>query len=85
MGWAGGSELAAAVWAEVRPYLDEIAGTREYVAQRLVELFEGEDCDTMNEARQLMRDAFGEHHCQDCRRCLSDQPERAYCYACSGE
>lgn len=55
MGWASGSRLADDVWSLVRKHIP--AKNRKGVAKKLVDMFEGEDCDTMDEAEQLMKDA----------------------------
>jgi len=55
MGWASGSGLAEGVWKCVRRYVPK--ENRPTVAKAIVDLFEGEDCDTMDEATTLMRDA----------------------------
>jgi len=59
MGWASGSRLAVDVWALVGKHTPE--QNRKQVARELVTLFEEMDCDTMNDAEALMKDA-GLHH-----------------------
>ncbi len=48
MGWGSGADFADAVWRAVSPYIRDSVMEKE-AAQRLVALFEGEDCDTMFE------------------------------------
>lgn len=55
MGWASGSRMAADIWALFRPHVPVKA--RKHVAKKLVDIFEGEDCDTMDECERLMKDA----------------------------
>lgn len=54
MGWASGSGLAAEIWSMFRKYVP--TRSRKRVALKLVDLFENEDCDTMDEAERLMKD-----------------------------
>lgn len=63
MGWASGSMLADSVWSMFRKHVP--AKNRKAVAKRLVDLFEGEDCDTMDECEQLMKDAGLENRWAD--------------------
>ncbi len=55
MGWCGGSALAESVWAIVRKYVPK--NRRKEVARELIDLFEGEDADTMQEAEILYKDS----------------------------
>ena len=55
MGWASGSRLAEDIWSTVRGAIP--ANKRKRIAKKVVALFESEDCDTMDEAEQLMKDA----------------------------
>lgn len=55
MGWAGGSQIAGDVWKLVRFYIPR--KERERIANQIVDIFEQHDCDTMDEAEQLMADA----------------------------
>ena len=55
MGWASGSGLAEEVWDVVSPLIPK--AKREATAQQIVELFEGYDCDTLDEATKLIKDA----------------------------
>lgn len=55
MGWAGGSELAEDIWNLVGKYIPKKQQKR--VAKKIVDLFEHQDCDTMDEAQRLMADA----------------------------
>jgi hypothetical protein len=47
MGWNSGAEIADRVWRVVRRRIPK--RQREEVARAIVEIFEGEDCDTMLE------------------------------------
>jgi hypothetical protein len=51
MGWASGSELADGVWDAVKEHIPE--EKKQEVALRIVNLFEGEDCDTLDECEDL--------------------------------
>ena len=55
MGWAGGSQLADELWGEVRAFIPP--DHRQTVALKFIDYFECNDCDTMDEAETLMRDA----------------------------
>lgn len=55
MGWCGGAAIANDVWAMVREYIP-VARRRE-IARKIIDRFEDEDADTMDEAEQLMKDA----------------------------
>lgn len=55
MGWSGGSELAFNIWKLVRPMTT--SANRKKTAKKIVDLFENEDCDTMYECEELMKDA----------------------------
>jgi hypothetical protein len=55
MGWASGSMLAEDVWEIVRPHV--ACGQRRKVARKIWEAFESMDCDTLDEAEQLQKDA----------------------------
>lgn len=55
MGWAGGSGIASDVWDLVRKYVPD--NQRKTVALKLIDVFEDNDCDTMNECERLMKDA----------------------------
>lgn len=50
MGWASGSSLLDAVAKIVMPHIP--AKKRAKVAGKLIDEFEGEDCDTINECDQ---------------------------------
>ena len=56
MGWASGSELAEDVWKVVRKLIED-KRARMKAARQIIELFEDHDCDTIDEAEQLCRDA----------------------------
>lgn len=55
MGWGSGSELAENVWRTVRNFIP--TKRRKEIASRIIDLFENEDCDTMDEAIDLSRAA----------------------------
>ena len=59
MSWAGGSYLAEEVWNVVRPLVP--AQKRRAAAREIIELFEDEDCDTIDEAGELCKDAGREY------------------------
>jgi len=63
MGWASGSAIAETVWDAVRKHIPK--DKRQKVAREIVEVFESEDCDTMDEARRLMKDAGLENRGED--------------------
>ncbi len=63
MGWAGGSELADEIWGMFRKHVP--ANQRKRLAKKLVDIFEGQDCDTMDECEQLMKDAGLENRWAD--------------------
>jgi len=63
MGWASGSILAEEIWDLLGPFVP--ARKRKELARELVELFEGHDCDTMDEAVDLMKDAGLENRWDD--------------------
>lgn len=64
MGWASGLELAEQVWDTVREYIPE--GDRKVVANKLIGHFEDMDCDTIDEAEQLCKDADRPSYCWHC-------------------
>ena len=55
MGWASGSQLAEDVWKTVRGNIPQ--KRRKALATAIVRLFEDHDCDTLDEATTLMKDA----------------------------
>ena len=55
MGWCSGSEIAEDVWTVVRRFIP--TGSRQQVARKIVDIFENNDADTMEEAEQLWQDA----------------------------
>lgn len=56
MGWASGSELAEEVWLVVRRHIPE-GDQRTLAAREIIDIFEGADCDTIDEAETLCIDA----------------------------
>ncbi len=63
MGWSGGSEMAEDIWNMFRKYVPE--KSRKRCAKKLVDIFETQDCDTMDEAARLMKDAGLENRWAD--------------------
>lgn len=55
MGWASGSELAENIWNLFRDFVPK--DTRKQIALKLINLFKGRDCDTIDECEQLCKDA----------------------------
>lgn len=47
MGWASGSSIAESVWDAVKKHIPK--SDQKAVAERIVDIFENEDCDTMHE------------------------------------
>lgn len=54
MGWANGSQIAQEIWDAVRPWLTK--DQRRVVGIKLINIFENNDCDTIEEAEQLCKD-----------------------------
>jgi hypothetical protein len=50
MGWASGSSLAEDVLKVVSPHIERRSDFKA-VAKRILDLFEGHDCDTLDELR----------------------------------
>jgi hypothetical protein len=66
MGWCGGVSIAESVCSLVREHIP--TEERQKIASKIVEIFEDEDADTMDEADQLMKDAGRDKDpCDDCR------------------
>jgi hypothetical protein len=64
MGWAGGSIIAERIWDMVRPHIPE--KERETIARKFIDIFEQEDCDSMDECEQLYyKDAGNEFYTED--------------------
>lgn len=55
MGWSGGSKLAEDLWSVIRKHLP--ARHRKKVANKIIDLFENQDADTMEEAEDLWSDS----------------------------
>lgn len=55
MGWASGSEIAEDIWKLVRVHIPR--KERKDIANQIIEIFEDKDCDTMEEAELLSKDA----------------------------
>lgn len=66
MGWASGSSLAESLWMAVREHI--LPADRRTVGKIFYEQFVSMDCDTIDEAEQLMDDTF--EKCPDCGRWL---------------
>ena len=76
MGWSGGSAIAEDVWKLVRGYVPE--SQRQEIALAIIDRFESEDCDTMDEAEQLQEDANYED--EKCRHLCPNKAEG--CFDC---
>lgn len=63
MGWGSGGEFAANIWDVVRPHIP--IQKRKEVSGKIIDLFERMDCDTLQEAEELMNDAEC-WYCVDC-------------------
>lgn len=64
MGWAGGSRLFSEVISAIQPEIEN-AETRKEIYKKLIDAFEEEDCDTLNECcgeDQAYDEAFEELH-----------------------
>ena len=79
MGWASGSSLAESTWDLVREHIPKTK--RAKVAQAFIEEFESMDCDTIMEAENLCKDAYGE--C-DCGNALTQEND-SRCWYCEDE
>jgi len=55
MGWGSGARLADELWSAIREDIPPVG--RQRVALKIIDHFEGNDCDTMDEAETLMADA----------------------------
>jgi hypothetical protein len=55
MGWASGSILAEDIWSLVSKYIPK--KDKKKIARKFIDLFEDQDCDTMDEAESLVKDA----------------------------
>lgn len=62
--------MAEKIWGMFRRYVP--ATSRKRVAKRLVNIFENEDCDTMDEATKLMKDAGLENRWEEDEYCEED-------------
>lgn len=76
MGWCSGGELADDVWDIILPHLSEEA--KPLVAQQLIDVFEGKDCDVMQETQ------VWEHANIHCPKCNFDEDKVDNCQNCSG-
>ena len=56
MGWASGSGLAEDLWTRMRKFIPN-GDPRRMAAREFIELFKAEDCDTIDEAECLCKDA----------------------------
>ena len=79
MGWTNGSEIAEDLWRTFRQFVPE--AKRPALAREIIERFEAEDCDTMDEATMLQEDAakyeeavhyVGSHSCTTCTNRLCE-------------
>jgi hypothetical protein len=55
MGWSSGSQIAEDVWSVIEKQIPK--AKRKKVAREIVNIFEANDCDTMDEAEDLMEAA----------------------------
>jgi hypothetical protein len=55
MGWSSGSQLAEELWRAVRSSIP--TAKRKKIARDFIDYFEGYDCDTIQEAETLCKDA----------------------------
>lgn len=55
MGWASGSEVGDTIWNGIRGFIPE--GNREEAAKIVIDALEDQDCDTIYECEQLVKDA----------------------------
>lgn len=55
MGWASGSELAEDLWNTIERYIP--TQQKKRVATKIIDLFEMQDCDTIDEAEKLCKAA----------------------------
>ena len=76
MGWASGGELADNVWDVVSSYIPK--GAKAKVAQDLIDIFEGRDCDTMQET------SLWDYANETCPTCRGDWPASKNCEPCEG-
>ena len=78
MGWASGAELADEIWDAVKDHIP--SGERMSVAERLIGIFEGRDCDTMM-GTGPWEEVY--EFCTECDDGFEDDDE--YCKACGGK
>jgi hypothetical protein len=55
MGWASGSEIAESIWDAVKKSIPK--KDQKKVAKKIIEIFENNDCDTIEEAEELYQAA----------------------------
>lgn len=55
MGWVGGSIVGDDIWNGIRDFIAE--ENREKAARVVIDALEAEDCDTIYECEQLVKDA----------------------------
>lgn len=55
MGWASGSDVGNQIWNNIRDFIS--IDDREEAARIIIDVLEGEDCDTVYECEQLVKDA----------------------------
>lgn len=55
MGWASGSEVGEDIWSGIRDFIPE--EHREDAARVVIDALEAQDCDTIYECEQLVKDA----------------------------
>lgn len=55
MGWASGSIIAEVIWDLIKNEIPK--NKQKKIAQKLIDIFENEDCDTIYEAEELYKAA----------------------------
>lgn len=66
MGWASGSELAEGIWDDIKDVIPE--KKKKKVARKIIERFQDNDCDTMDECEELQEAAELPQECWECGR-----------------
>jgi len=55
MGWAGGAQIGEEFWNLVREYIPR--ERKKYIARAVIAILKAEDCDTIDEATNLVEAA----------------------------
>lgn len=74
MGWASGADLADQVWDVVKMFIPKTK--QSAVAQQLIDVFEGRDCDTMMETSLW---ELANKYCPDCNAGGDFDWDNCYC------